>query len=371
MKILFLYLSAFSTNGGIEKFNKAFMKALTEQSEKGKIKVLSSHDDKCEEKYISVDYFKGFNGNKVFFSMEAVAEAGKFDIIIVGHINLAPVGLLINKLYPDKHLILITHGIEIWDELSSIKRNFLNSVYEIISVSNYTRSRIMEMHNINSAKIKILPNTIDPFFEKPGNYTKPDYLMQRYEIKTGEKIILTICRLSSAEMYKGYDKVIEILPLVLNSLPGTKYILAGKYDEEEKKRVNALIEKSGVENNVILTGFISDAELTDHYRLADLFVMPSKGEGFGIVYLEAMVCGVPVITGNKDGSKEIIEKLKIGKSVDPDNPDELVSAIVSMIKDADKPKELISSTVEDVYGFSGYKQKVTDLILSPVPETIA
>jgi phosphatidyl-myo-inositol dimannoside synthase len=371
MKILFLYLSAFSTNGGIEKFNKAFMKALTEQSEKGKIKVLSSHDDKCEEKYISVDYFKGFNGNKVFFSMEAVAEAGKFDIIIVGHINLAPVGLLINKLYPDKHLILITHGIEIWADMSAIKRNFLNSVDEVISVSNYTRSRIMETHNIDSDKIKVLHNTIDPFFEKPDNYTKPDYLMQRYGIKKGEKVILTICRLSSAERYKGYDKVIEGLPSVSKDFPEIKYILSGKYDEEEKKRIEDLIKESGIGDNVILTGFISDAELTDHYRLADLFVMPSQGEGFGIVYLEAMVCGVPAITGSKDGSAEIIEKLKIGKSVDPDNPDELASAIVSMLKNTEVKKELISSRIEEVYGFSKYKQRVTELILNPVPETIA
>ncbi|MGI8893253.1 MAG: glycosyltransferase, partial [Bacteroidia bacterium] len=179
MKILFLYLSAFSTNGGIEKFNKAFMKALAENEEATALKVMSSHDNICDERYLSQNKFKGFNGSKVIFSMEAVAEAGKFDKIIFGHINLAPLALLIKKLYPKKHLTLITHGIEVWNELSSIKKNFLDCVDEIISVSNFTKDKLIQTHSINSDKIRILSNTIDPYFQITQDFSKPDYLMQR------------------------------------------------------------------------------------------------------------------------------------------------------------------------------------------------
>ena len=338
------------------------MKSLVENETIVEVKILSSHDTLCDERYCPEDKFKGFSGNKVLFSIEAVAEAGKYDKIILGHINLAPVGVLINKLYPRKHLMLITHGIEVWDKLSSIKKKLLDDIDEIITVSNYTRSRIIETQKINTGKIKILSNTIDPYYQLPVHYQKPDYLLQRYGIEKGNKIITTVCRLSSQEKYKGYDKVIETLPAVLKSFPDTRYIIVGKYDEQEKQRIQSLIKRLNLENNVILSGFIPDAELTDHYLLADLFVMPSKGEGFGIVFLEAMACGLPVITGNNDGSKEIIDNLKIGRAVDPDNINDLTLAITKTLNDENLNKKDIQLKVEEVYNFELFKKRVQNLI---------
>ena len=80
-----------------------------------------------------------------------------------------------------------------------------------------------------------------------------------------------------------------------------------------------LVEEKNLTNNFILTGYIEDKELTDHYLLADVFVMPSTQEGFGIVFLEALVCGLPVIAGNKDGSVDALLNGKLGKLIDPDN----------------------------------------------------
>jgi glycosyltransferase involved in cell wall biosynthesis len=187
--------------------------------------------------------------------------------------------------------------------------------------------------------------------------------MQRYGITELDKVLITVCRLSSAEKYKGYDKVIEVLPEILKVLPGTRYILAGRYDENEKNRISALLQANSLENNVILTGFIPENELSDHYKLSDLFVMPSKGEGFGIVYLEAMACGVPVLTGNKDGSKELVEKLNIGFSVDPDNEKELSSAIISLLNDSKINKKDISEKVREKYSFEKFSNSMSKIII--------
>ncbi|MGI8893140.1 MAG: glycosyltransferase, partial [Bacteroidia bacterium] len=192
---------------------------------------------------------------------------------------------------------------------------------------------------------------------------KPDYVMQRYRITKRDKVLITVCRLSSAEKYKGYDKVIEVFPEILHVLPDTRYILAGKYDENEKKRISAMLKSNSLGKNVILAGFIPENELSDHYKLGDLFVMPSQGEGFGIVYLEAMACGIPVLTGNKDGSKELVEKLNIGFSVDPDNKKALSLAIISMLQVEKTDKNSISVQVEDIFGFSRFKARVAELVL--------
>lgn len=368
MKILFLYLTAFSTNGGIEKFNKAFMKSLNE-TEGVNFKAFSTHDSGCDSRYLSLEYFKGFSGNKVLFGIESVAEAGKHDTIILGHINLAPMGIFIKKLYPDKKLILITHGIEVWDKVNILKKQLLQEADKIITVSQFTGNKLMEK-KINSNKICILHNTIDPYFDYPRNFEKPDFLKLRYNIDRDEKVILTVCRISSAEKYKGYDKVIETLPGVIKIFPGTKYLLVGKHDEIERRRILEKINNLNLKDNVILTGFIPDSELVAHYLLADVFAMPSSGEGFGIVFLEAMACGLPVITGNNDGSKEILEMMNYGSSVDPDNLEELSSTIISRLKQ-EIGKEIMKDEVEKIFGFKNYKTTIRNLLKLEQEEIIA
>ena len=87
----------------------------------------------------------------------------------------------------------------------------------------------------------------------------------------------------------------------------------------------------GVAENVQFTGLVPAEELPDYFRLADVFVMPSTGEGFGIVFLEAMASGVRVIGGNRDGSVDALADGELGGAVDPDNEQELISAICAAL----------------------------------------
>jgi len=82
---------------------------------------------------------------------------------------------------------------------------------------------------------------------------------------------------------------------------------------------------------VILTGFIDESEFADYFLLADLFVLPSKKEGFGIVFIEAMAYGLPVICGNADGSIDAICNGELGKAVNADDPAELEDAITGYL----------------------------------------
>src|SRR5204863_1392426 len=104
------------------------------------------------------------------------------------------------------------------------------------------------------------------------------------------------------------------------------YLLGGR--GADLPRVEAMINELGAAANVTLAVYVADYELRSHYNLCDVFAMPSKGEGFGIVFLEALGCGKPVIAGNKDGSVDAVLNGKLGVLVDPENLDELSEALM-------------------------------------------
>jgi glycosyltransferase involved in cell wall biosynthesis len=109
-----------------------------------------------------------------------------------------------------------------------------------------------------------------------------------------------------------------------------RYIVAGKGDDEV--RVQSLARELSVEDAVTFAGFVADDELADHYRLADAFAMPSTGEGFGIVFLEALACGTPVLAGNRDGSVDAVDKGRLGRLVDPTDVRQIANGVVELLQ---------------------------------------
>jgi glycosyltransferase involved in cell wall biosynthesis len=358
-----LYLSAFSTHGGIEKFNRAFMHALVKVSPS--VSFFSLYDKKgdIQEQYASKRKFQfiglKFSYLKLFLMGIRLLFSPKQKVMF-GHINFAPFALWVKRIRPQHQMILMAHGIDVWQGLTSSKLTFLDKVDEIWAVSNYTKSRLLAQNSAWESKIKVFPNTLDPFFPKVEPLVKPDFLSKRYQLKTDEKVILTLCRLSSAEGYKGYDRVIEALPNLKCS--NYKYILAGKYDETEKKRILALAANKKVSDRLILTGFLEDEEIQAHFQLADLFVMPSSNEGFGIVFIEALACGTPVIAGNQDGSVDALCKGELGELVNPNQVEEIAAAIDQLLandelKSFEAQKERIQK-VHANFGFSLFQERL-------------
>lgn len=361
-KILFLYLNAFSVTGGIEKFNKAFMKALQDISKEGLIEYESfaAYDNVSDIRYVASENYKGFKGRKYSFAFKSIRAALKTDTVVAGHINLAPIALIIKLLKPQVRIILIAHGVEVWEKLPFLKNLFIKKTDLIFAVSSFTKNKIVEEQQIEEKKIKILHNTLDPFFKVPEKLEKPEYLLKRYNLTKETKILMTVGRVSDKEGNKGYDKVINTLPEVLKQHSSLIYILAGKYDENEKLRVMKIVEEKKLNDHFILTGYIKDEELTDHYLLADIFVMPSTQEGFGIVFLEALACGLPVIAGNKDGSVDALLNGKIGKLVDPYNNHELSDAIIGLLKNQ---KANHRDLVLENFGFDQFKKRLRKLLI--------
>jgi phosphatidylinositol alpha-1,6-mannosyltransferase len=125
----------------------------------------------------------------------------------------------------------------------------------------------------------------------------------------GSQVLMTVARLWSGDIYKGVDVTIRALPKILSQFPDVKYLVVGRGDDQP--RLAQLAEDLGVAERVVFAGFVPDDLLVAHYRLADAYVMPSR-EGFGIVYLEAMACGVPTVSGNDDGSADPLQDGRVG-----------------------------------------------------------
>jgi glycosyltransferase involved in cell wall biosynthesis len=245
-----------------------------------------------------------------------------FDLIICGHINLIPISYICRRV-TGASLALIVHGVDAWHPTRRRITNYLvGKIDALISVSEYTKNRIQEWADLKKVSVYILPNCVD--LSLYGTAPKNEILLDRYGLK-GKVVLMTLGRLDSKERAKGFDEVMEVLPHLAEQIPDIAYLIVGggtDLNRLEEKAKSLMIEK-----RVVFTGLVPETEKADHYRLADAYVMPSRGEGFGIVLLEAMACGIPVVASKLDGSREALRDGMLGILVAPGNPPELIEGI--------------------------------------------
>ena len=251
----------------------------------------------------------------------------------------------------------MAHGIEIWYPLSRRKRKMLHFCEKIWAVSNYTKERVVAEHRVPAHKCEVLNNCIDPFVPLPSIHKKNKTLLRKYGFTETDTILMSLTRLSSRERYKGYDKVIEAMATLQQKYPGLKYLIAGSYDAAEKAFIDGLIRQYSLQNQVVMPGYIEDEELEDHFGISDIYVMPSRKEGFGIVFIEAMYYGLPVIAGNIDGSADALLQGKLGQLVNPDDVNEIAAAIENVLenKAAFSPRR---DLLIEHFSYEAYKQKL-------------
>jgi len=336
-KIILFTLQTFSTTGGIQKMTRTLAHSLyhISQQKHWDFKLWSLYDSRYDlmGQYIAPENFVGFGRSKSRLIFKTLGTATKADIVILSHINLALLGMMIKIFRPKCQLWLVAHGIEVWRPLNLVKRTFLKRYCDrVICVSSYTKMQMIKWHHLDDSKCLVLNNAIDPFIRQPEEFDKPEYLVNRYSLTSANQVIFTLTRLASSEQYKGYEQVIKAVGRLKQRFPGIRYILSGQYDAMEETRIKDLIKTCDVENEVLLTGFLNETELVDHFLLADLFVLPSKKEGFGIVFIEALACGLPVICGNADGSVDSIRNGLLGTAINVNDLDELEKTITAYLE---------------------------------------
>ena len=247
--------------------------------------------------------------------------------VITTHLNFSPLAFCIKRLFQTPYTV-VAHGIDVHEGLSSARLAGVRGAERVLAVSAWTRQRVLDLGGIDPERVAILPNTMDEARFAMG--LRPEYLAARYKLIAGEKVVLTVARLDPAEGYKGYDRIVEALPAIRQACGPVRFVIAGAGGD--RTRVEALARTLGVADALTFAGFVPDHELPDHYRLADAFALPSTGEGFGIVFLEAMACGTPVLAGNRDGSVDALDGGTLGQLVDPADVDAVARGIIALLR---------------------------------------
>ncbi|RYZ38072.1 MAG: glycosyltransferase family 1 protein [Sphingobacteriales bacterium] len=338
------------------------MRRARAQEEGSRLMIWSMHDKAnaaAGNPYFPAELYKCCEAKKALFVRQAVRQGRKSKTVILSHINLLMVGWAIKKINPSANLILMAHGIEIWNDISASKSKMLGAVDQIWAVSNYTRSKVMQSHGIAPKKISVLNNCLDPFLPQARNIAVPASLYQRYGIREHHKILFTLTRLSSKEKYKGYDDVVAALAALKD--PDIKYILAGKADAAETAAMQQKINAAGLQEQVLLAGFIPDAELAAHFKMSHCYIMPSSKEGFGIVFIEAMFYGLPVIGGNADGTMDALKNGELGTVVEPGNVNAIKAAVQKVL--ASSKNHMPNHTMlMQHFGYDVYKERMGELL---------
>jgi len=324
VKLLALLTDAFGGRGGIAKFNRDLLRALCAHPDCEEVvalpRVVGPFDEELPAK---LSFRTEAAGGKVRFltvSLRTLAEK-PFDAIVCGHLNLLPLARVL-ALRGGAPVLQIVHGIEAWDSPSSLIRASLSGVSTVVSVSRFTLDRMKRWAPVAGAQLSVVPNCIDPraFGAAPPRAD----LLQKYGL-ADRTVLLTLGRLSATERYKGFDEVIEVLPLLARTRPDISYLIVG--DGDDRQRLEEKASSLGVGDRVVFAGYVAESEKADHYRLGHAFVMPGRGEGYGIAYLEAAASGLPVLGSTLDASGEIITDLQLGEVVDPTDRVALVDAI--------------------------------------------
>jgi phosphatidyl-myo-inositol dimannoside synthase len=229
------------------------------------------------------------------------------DVVFCGHLYMAPLAAFIARLERAK-LMVQTHGIEAWSRRSRLCQAAIEGADVVLTTSRYTRSRVLSWSAVAPERILLLPNTVDEAFT-PGNGSA---LREAWGLE-GKRVLLTVARMDSREQYKGHDRVIAAIPQLLGSGHDVIYVVVGEGDDQP--RLVALAQKRGVADRVRFMGALGRQTLVDAYRAADLFVMPSTGEGFGIAFLEAMASGTPALGLAVAGAPDALVDGELGMAV--------------------------------------------------------
>ena len=306
-------------------------------------------------------FVSGYARGKPEFALSALRAAGRGPLLVLAlHPHLAPVVALMRLRSRRFRSILFAHGIEVWQPLGWLRGGALRRASLVTAPSEDTARHLVADQKIEPRKIRRLAWGLDPEFEQRLAATPPARPMAFPE---GSRIILTVGRWNPAERYKGADTLISALPDLLRVAPDACLVLVG--DGEDRPRLEELARTTGVEGQTRFIHGLSQEELFACYAHCDVFALPSGGEGFGLVFLEAMAHGKPVVGGAHGGTPDVVEDGVTGLLVPHGDLARLACAIESLLADPVAAREMGArgrQRVQAMYTFERFRSRLTPIL---------
>lgn len=300
--------------------------------------------------------FTGFARQKSRFLFKALLLArGNPKLIFAAHPNLAPIAGIMKAVSKDARAVLGAHGIEIWEPLSVIRRRMLRRADIVTAPSSDTARRLVRIQGVPEGKIRKLPWPLDPEF---AEFAKHAEKLSRPAGFPRGQVVLSVGRWSAIERYKGADLLIQAVAELADDFPELHLVLAGSGDDLIRLKQQA--RNSDAEERVHFLTELSRAELAACYASADIFALPSTGEGFGLVFLEAMAFGKPVIGANVGGIPDVVENGREGLLIEPAT-EAISSALMRLLSDHRLREELGArgkQRVNNEFTFEGFQRRL-------------
>lgn len=305
LRCLALVTDAFGGSGGIAQYNRDLLAALASSGTFVEIAVVARRAAKGIDGPAGIAQWLP-RGEKPGYALAALwlALTQRPQVVVCGHINLGPLALLVARMSKAR-LIVQMHGVEAWPCPRALRRIAVEAADLVLCVSRFTRAAVLRWAALPPERVVVLPNTVGENFA-PGD---GDALREELGLN-GKKVLLTVARMDSRERYKGHDRVIAAIPRLIAGGQDVAYVIVGKGDD--RARLADLAAAAGVGERVIFLGEVEPQRSRAAYRMADLFVMPSTGEGFGIAFLEAMASGTPALGLNAGGAVDALADGELG-----------------------------------------------------------
>lgn len=274
-------------------------------------------------------HFAGFARSKQRFVWSACGLALRQPRIVLAlHPNLAPVVAAMKLLAPGMRSVVVVHGVEVWTPLPAIRRWSLQSADRIVAPSEDTLSRTLKEQHIFPAKARKLAWSLGPGCDPKPQLSAGSPLPHGFP---NGRVILTVGRWDAGEAYKGADHLIAAMPALLKAFSDLHLVAIG--EGSDLPRLQSLARESPASERIHFLPFIARDQLPNAYGHCTIFAMPSRGEGFGLVFLEAMACGKPVIGGNHGGTPDVIDDGVNGYLVPYGDVGQLVDRLTRLLSD--------------------------------------
>lgn len=269
--------------------------------------------------------------NKVRFAARIVAAQARepVDLVLYNHVGLARAQRWVPSPVRRPYAVFV-HGVEVWDPAYAPARlPVLERASLLIANSSFTARRVQELYPQLGRVVTCPLALLEDRVARGGDDDVNAALLSRVRPES----VLILGRMSRGERYKGHDELLECWADVRSRIPRAQLVVAGTGDDLDRLRSKA--DALTVGDDVLFCGPISEGTKRELLRRVALFAMPSRGEGFGLVYLEAMRSGLPCVGSRHDAAGDVVAHGETGLLVDRESPGALASAVVTLLDDAD------------------------------------
>jgi phosphatidyl-myo-inositol dimannoside synthase len=309
--------------------------------------------------------FEGFTRAKGRFAAAAIlrtrraCSSGRV-ILLAAHPNLALPSTLAQRLSGACKSVVMAHGVEVWKPLPALRRRALLSADIVLSPSRFTAQKLNQIQRVPSAKIRRLPWPLNPAFLRIAD--SPDSLPLPPGFPEG-RVILTVGRWSQSERYKGTDELIQALSRLRTTVPDIHLVAVGNGDD--LPRLKTIAREHAVQDRVHFLTNCSREELAACYRQAEIFALPSTGEGFGLVFLEAMAFSKAVIGAACGGTLDLVDHETTGLLVAPHDVNQLAESLRQLMQDESLRHRMGrrgGEVVRQQYSFSAFQTHLEEIL---------